>query len=68
MFYDIGNVWNNMDEAKLSDIKQDAGLELDFGIAKLHFPLWISHPLAGENEFKYRWLLSIRTSGLNIGF
>jgi len=68
IFYDVGNVWSDMDNAKLSDIKQDAGLELDFGILKFHFPFWVSHPLAGEKEFKYRWLLSIRTSGLNIGF
>ena len=68
LFYDVGNTWNDIDEALLSNLKQDAGLELDLSMLKFHFPLWVSHPLPAEKKFKYRWLLSIRTSGLKIGF
>ena len=69
IFYDIGNVWNKYAAASLSDLNQDAGLELDLKILKFHFPFWVSDPLPGQKKFAYRWLISLRTStGIRIGF
>lgn len=66
LFYDIGNVWSDADEVDLSDLKQDAGLELKIALFKFHVPFWVSHPLPGEKKFDYRWLISLQTSGFNI--
>jgi hypothetical protein len=68
LFYDIGNVWSDVDEVDLSDLKQDAGLELKIALLKFHFPFWVTHPQPGEKKFEYRWLIGLQTSGFNIGF
>ena len=68
LFYDIGNVWNDVDEASISDLKQDAGVQVSVGLLTFHFPFWVSDPLQGENNFKYRWLIGLKMSGLNITF
>lgn len=68
LFYDIGNVWNDVDEASFSDLKQDAGVELEIGLLQFHFPFWVSHPFDGEKKFKYRWLIGLQMSGFSITF
>lgn len=68
LFYDVGNVWDDVDNISFSDLKQDVGLELKVSILKFHFPFWVSHPIPGEKKFKYRWLIGLQTSGFNITF
>ncbi len=68
IFYGVGNIWNDLDQVSISNLKQDAGLELDLKLLKFHFPLWVSHPLPGQKKLKYRWLISLRISGVSIGF
>jgi hypothetical protein len=57
-FYDIGNVWPELDRVTWQELKQDAGFALDFGFVSFHWPLWINYPAAGEKQFEYRWLIS----------
>ncbi len=66
LFYDVGNVWLDVDEIARSDFKQDAGLALNISLLKFHFPFWVSHPQEGEKKFEYRWLITLQTSGFDI--
>ena len=66
LFYDVGNVWSDVDDVVLSDLKQDAGLALKIALLKFHFPFWASYLLPGEKNFEYRWLISLQTSGFTI--
>lgn len=68
LFYDVGNIWNDLDQASFSDLKHDAGLELDMKVLKFHFPFWLSHSATGQKKLKYRWLVSLRISDVSIGF
>jgi len=67
LFYDIGDVmhgnWN-------LDLKSDAGLGLNWKlpfipprlepvIIRFEFPVFVSHPIPGEEKFKFRWLMGI---------
>jgi hypothetical protein len=65
LFYDLGNVWPDFDEVSLESLKQDAGIAIGLGPVSGHFPIWISDPLPGEDELKYRWLI---TTNLHLAF
>jgi hypothetical protein len=69
-FYDTGKVWPIGTQAKtLSDA--GVGLHFWFNINaqdiegysfNIDFPLWLSDPLPGEKEFKFRWLVGFNQS------
>ena len=67
-FFDAGNVWD--DGLPMNDGKwrYDAGVRVNIGPAALNFPFWISDPLPGENALEYRWLVSLSTAALKLGF
>ena len=60
------NVRDDGDNISFSDLKQGADLELKISLLRFLLPSWVSHPMPGENEFKYHWLISLQTSGFNI--
>ena len=62
-FLDFGNVWPDLDSAKDFDLLMDAGIAFKFGPVKFYFPIWVSDPGDGEEEFKFRWALEIQKFG-----
>jgi hypothetical protein len=58
LFYDLGNVWKDIDRVSWDGLRQDAGVAVHLGPVGLHFPIWVSDPPRGERETEYRWLVS----------
>jgi hypothetical protein len=60
LFYDLGNVWPDLDRVTWEGLRQDAGISVHLGPVTGHFPIWISDPLPGEDRVEFRWLVSTR--------
>ena len=62
-FFDAGRFWESDNEYRNL---ADAGFGIHLGIRKFYrwfnfrfdFPLWVSEPLPGDNEVKFRWVFS----------
>jgi len=67
LFFDAGNIWDDPDHVDFSDLRYDAGVSLNLGLFLIHFPIWVSRPMSGEKEFKFRWAVSVSSGFVTIG-
>lgn len=67
-FVDAGNVWDDGSPTANGKWRYDAGVRVDIGPVSVNFPFWVSDPLAGENAFEYRWLVSLKAASFNFEF
>ncbi len=67
-FLDIGHVWNDH-KVQFSSFKSSLGVSLSWDSAdifdyvlslkriRIDFPVWLSNPADGQDQFEYRWLI-----------
>jgi hypothetical protein len=67
LFLDFGNVWPERASMRLDDLRADAGVQLELGPVAVVFPLWLSDPSSGDEEWDFRWLVGIRSSSISLG-
>jgi hemolysin activation/secretion protein len=75
IFYDRGAIWPTRDANSLT--RANAGAALSFGGSpsrlfgaalfselafRVYFPLWLSHPLPGEEQRQFRWYFALGKS------